>query len=108
MIKAQTSENRDNTDRESRTRTKHPMAQPEDNGDNIEETNSPQPQRSKGKASHPGQIKSSKKNRKMPRVSGNATVPNDPSPDPKSPDEDPLTTNQIDTEEDGDYTLGPD
>ena len=46
-LKAQTLENRDNADRESRTRTKRSMAQPEDNGDNIDDTNSPRPQRSK-------------------------------------------------------------
>ena len=55
-LKAQTLENRDNADRECRTRTKRPTAQPEDNGDNIDDTNSPRPQRSKGKASHPDQI----------------------------------------------------
>ena len=63
-LKAQTLENRDNADRESRTRTKIHTAQPEDNGDNIDDTYSPRPQRSKGKASHPDQIKSSKKNLK--------------------------------------------
>ena len=52
-LKAHTLENRDNADRESRTGTKRPMVQPEDNGDNIDDTNSPGPQRSKGKASHP-------------------------------------------------------
>ena len=77
-IKAQTLENRYIADKESRTRTKRPMAQPEDNGDNIDDTHSQRPQRSKGKASHPHQIKSSKKNKKMPRARGNATVPNDP------------------------------
>ena len=40
-LKAQTLENRDNADRDSRTRTKRPMAQPEDNGDNVDDTNSP-------------------------------------------------------------------
>ena len=73
-LKAQTLENRDNTDRASRTKSKISMTQPEDNGENIDDTNSPRPQRSKGKASHPDQIKSSKKNRKMPRATGNATV----------------------------------
>ena len=81
-LKTQTLQNTDNADRESRTRTKRPMTQLEDNGDNIDDTNSPRPQRSKGKASHPDQIKSSKKNRKMPRARGNATMPNDPPPDP--------------------------
>ena len=60
-LKAQTLENRDNTDRESRTRTKRPTAQPGANCDNIDDTNSPRPQSSKGKASHPDQIKSSKR-----------------------------------------------
>ena len=46
------------------------MTQPEDNGDNIDDTNSPRPLRSKGKAPHPDQIKSLKKNRKMPRAKG--------------------------------------
>ena len=64
------------------------MAQPEDNGDNIDDTNSPRPQRSKGKVSHPDQIKSSKKNRKMPRARWNATGPNNLPPDPDTPDED--------------------
>ena len=73
-LKAQTLENRDNRDKESRTRTKRPMAQHEDNGDNKNDTNSPRPQRSKGKVFHPAQVKSSKKNRKMPRARGNATV----------------------------------
>ena len=58
--------------------------------------------------SHPDQIKSSKKNRKMPRAKGNATVPNDPPLDPDAPDEDPLIGDLIDTEENSDYTLGPD
>ena len=45
-LKAQTLENRDNADSNSRTRTKRPVAQPENNGDNIGDTNSPRPQRS--------------------------------------------------------------
>ena len=57
-LKTQTLENTDNADRERRTRTKRPTTQPEDNGDNIDDTNSPRPQRSKGKASDPDQIKS--------------------------------------------------
>ena len=39
---------------------------------------------------------------------GNTTVPNDPPPDPDTPDEDPLISDLIDTEEDSDYALGPD
>ena len=52
-LKAQELEDKDNIDKESRTKTKGPIAQPEDNGDNINDTNSPRPPRSKGKASHP-------------------------------------------------------
>ena len=107
-LKVQTLENRDNTDRESRTGTKRPTAQPEDNGDNTDDTNSPRPQRSKGKASHPDLFKSSIKNRKMPRASGNATVSNDSPPDPDTPDEDPLISDLIDTEEDSYYAIGQD
>ena len=44
----------------------------------------------------------------MPKASGNATVPNDPPPDPDTPDEDPLISDLTDTEEDSDYALGPD
>ena len=77
-LKVQTLGNTDNIDTESRVRTRRPTTPPDDNGDNIGDTNSPRSQRSKGKASHPDQIKSLKKNRKMPRAKGNATVPNDP------------------------------
>ena len=101
-------DDRDNIDKECRTKTKRPTAQPEDNGDNINDTNSLRLQRSKGKSSCPDQIKSLKKNRKTPRASGNAIVPNDAPPDPDTPDEDPLIGDLIDTEDDSDYALGPD
>ena len=64
-LKVQTLENTDNIDRESRVRTGRPTTQLDNNGDNIDDTNSPRPQRSKGKVSHPDQIKSLKKNRNM-------------------------------------------
>ena len=57
---------------------------------------------------HPDQIKSSKKNRKIPRAKGNATVPNYPPPDSDPPEEEPLISNLIDPEEDSIYSLGPD
>ena len=44
----------------------------------------------------------------MPRASWNATVPKDPTPDPDTPDEDPLIGDLIDIEDDSDYPLGPD
>ena len=51
-------------DKTGRTKSKRLTVQPEDNSENIDDTNNPRPQNSKGKASHPDQIKSSKKNRK--------------------------------------------
>ena len=44
----------------------------------------------------------------MPRVSGNATVPNYPPLDPGTPDEDILIGDLIDPEDDSEYPLGPD
>ena len=107
-LKAQALEDRDKIDKASRTKSKRPTAQPEDNSENIDETNSPRPQKSKGKASHPDQIKSLKKNGRMLRASGNARVPNDPPPDPDTPDEDILIGDLIDPEDDSDYPVGPD
>ena len=49
-----------------------------------------------------------KKNRNIPRAKGNATRPDIPPPDPDPPDEDPLIGDLIDTEEDSEYSLGPD
>ena len=47
-LKPQTLENTNNADRESRTRIRRCTTQPDDNGDNIYDTNSPRPHRSKG------------------------------------------------------------
>ena len=107
-LKALASKDRDTIDKASRTKSKRPTAQPKDNSENIDDTNSSRPQRSKCKASHPDQIKSSKKNRRTPSASGNAGVPNDPPPDPDTPDEDILIGDLIDPEDDSDYPLGPD
>ena len=52
-LKAQALEDRDKIDKVSRTKSKRPTAQPEDNSENIDDTNSPRLQKSKGKASHP-------------------------------------------------------
>ena len=60
-LKVQTLENTDNVDTESRVTTSRPPTQLDDNGDNIDDTNSPRPQRSKGKVSHPDQINEFKK-----------------------------------------------
>ena len=56
-LKAQALEDRDKIDKASRTKSNRPTAQPEDNSENIDDTNSPRLQKSKGKASHPDQIK---------------------------------------------------
>ena len=54
----------------------------------IDDTNNPRPQKSKGKASHPDQIKSSKKGKRTSRVGGNARLSNDPPLDLDTQDED--------------------
>ena len=46
-----TLEDRDKIDKASRTKSKRPTAQPEENSENIDDSNSPRPQKSKGKAS---------------------------------------------------------
>ena len=93
-LKAQALEDREKIDKASKTKSKRPTAQPEDSSENIDDTNSPRPQKSKGKASHPDQIKSLKKNR---RASGNARVPSDPPSDPDTPDKDILIGDLIDS-----------
>ena len=88
--KAQALENRDKVDKTNRNKAKRPTAQSEDNRENIDDTDNPRPQKSKGKASHPGQIKSWKKGKRTPRAGGNARMPNDPLLDPDTQDEDIL------------------
>ena len=70
----------------SKPKTPTPTVQPEDNGEKIYDTNSPRPQKSNGKASHPDQIKSSKMGTRKPRAVGNARVLNDPLSDPDTQD----------------------
>ena len=52
-------------------------AQAAANKDKSDNTNRPKPNRSKGKASHPDQIKSSKKGRKLARKDDDNILPND-------------------------------
>ena len=106
--KAQALEDRDKIDKANRNQQKRPTAQPEDNNENIDNNNSSRPQKSKGKASHPGQIKGSKKGQRKPRAGGNATVLDDPSLDPDTPDEDILIADQNDPQDNSDYPVGPD
>ena len=106
--KAQALEDRDKIDKVNRNKPKRPTAQPEDYNKNIDDTNSPRPQKSKGKASHPDQIKSSKKGRRKPRTGGNTRVPNDPPVDLDTQDDDILIADQNDPQDDCDYSVGPD
>ena len=59
--KAQALENRDKTDKTNKNKTNRSTAQLEDNRDNIDDTNNPRTQKPEGKASHPDQVKNSKK-----------------------------------------------
>ena len=57
-LKAEALEDRDKIDKANRTKSKRSTVQPKDNSENIDDTNSPRLQKSKGKASHPDQIES--------------------------------------------------
>ena len=92
----------------NRNKPKRPKAQPKDNSKNIDDTDNPIPQKSKGKASHPDQIKSSKKGKRTPRAGGNVRVLNDPPLDLDTQDEDILITDQNNPQDDSDYVVGPD
>ena len=62
--RAKALEDRDKIDKANRNKPKRLTAQPKDNSKNIDDTNSPRPQKSKGKASHPDQIKCLKKGKR--------------------------------------------
>ena len=92
--KAQALENRDEVDKTNKNKPNRPTAQPEDDRDNIDDTNILRTQKSKGKASHPDQVKKSKKAKRTPRACDNARVPNDPPLDPDTQEEDILITDE--------------
>ena len=106
--KAQVLENRDKTEKMNRNKPKRPTAQPEDNSYNIEDTNDSRTQKSKGKASHPDQVKNSKKGKRTPRAHENARVPNGPPLDLDTQDEDILIADEYNPEDDSEYAVGPD
>ena len=106
--KAQTLENREKTDKLNKSKPNGPTAQPEDNGDNIDDTINPRTQKSKGKASHPDQVKNSKKGKRTPRACDNARVPNDPPFDLDTQDEDILIADEYNAVDDSKYTPGLD
>ena len=76
--------------------------------DDIDDTNNPKTQKSEGKASHPDQVKNSKKGKRTPRVHDNARVPNDPPLDLDTQDKDILITDEYIIEDDSEYAVGPD
>ena len=80
----------------------------EDDRDNIDDTNNLRTQKSKGKASHPDQVKNSKKGKRTPRACDSARVSNDPPLDPDIQDEDILITDEYIIEDDSEYAVGPD
>ena len=106
--KAQALENRYKTDKTNRNKPKRPTAELEDNSDNTDDTNNPRTQKSKGKASHPDQVKNSKKGKRTPRTGGNARVLNDPPLDPDTQDEGILIADEYNPEDDSEYAVGPD
>ena len=106
--KAQALEKRDKTDKTNRNKPKRPTTQPEYNSNNIDVTNNPRTHKSKGKASHPDQVKNSKKSKRTPRTGGNARVLNVPPLDPDIQDKDILITDEYDPKDDSEYAVGPD
>ena len=92
----------------NRNKPKWPTAQLEDNREDIDDDANPRPQKSKGKASHPDQIKSLKKGKRTPRAGSNARVLNDPPFYLDTQDEDILITDEYITEDDSKYAVGPD
>ena len=72
--------------------------------DNI---NKPRPYKSKGKPSHPDQIKRSQKARKMARTHDDNSALNDPQTDEGTQDKDILTGDNDIVQDDGEESLGP-
>ena len=83
-------------------------AQAEANKDKPDNANKPRPHKSKGKASHPDQIKSSKKGRRTTRTHNDNRLPNDTQSDGDAQDEDILIRNEDIVPDDGEEPLGPD
>ena len=92
----------------NRNKPNRPIAQPEDNRDNVDCTNKPRTQKPKCKASHPDQDKNSKKVKKNPQACENARVLNDPPLDPDTQDEDILIADECNPKDDSEYAVGPD
>ena len=91
----------------NKNKTNRSTAQPEDNRDDIDDTNNPRTQKSKGKAFHPDQVKNSKKGKRTHRAHDNAGVPNDPPLDPDTQDKDILIADEYIIKDDSKYAVGP-
>ena len=105
---AQALENRGTTYKNNKNETHRSTAQPEDNRDNIDDTNNPKTQKSKGKTSHPDQVKNSKKSKRTPSTHNDARVLNDPPLDSDTKDKDILIADEYITQDDDKYAVGPD
>ena len=92
----------------NRNKPKRPTAQPDHNSDNIDDTNNPRTQKSKGKASHPDQVKNSKKGKRTPRAPENARVLNNSPLDLDTQGEDILIADEYNLEDDSEYAVGLD
>ena len=82
-------------------------AQAEANRDKTDNTNKPRAHKPKGKASHPDQIKSSKKSKRTPRTLDDNRLPNDPKSDQDTQDEDILIGDENIVPDDGEEPLSP-
>ena len=76
--------------------------------DKPDNANRPKPHKSKGKASHPDQIKSSEKGRRMARTHNDNRLPNDTQSDGDTQDEDIFIGDEDIVPDDGEEPLGPD
>ena len=83
-------------------------AQAKASKDKLDNANRSRPHKSKGKASHPDQIKSSKKGRRMARTCNDNRLPNNAQSDGDTQDEDILIGDEDILPDDGEEPLGSD
>ena len=74
----------------------------------IDDTNNSGTQKSKGKASHPDQVKNSKKGKRTLGAHNDARGLNDPSLDPDTQDKEILIADEYIIKDDSEYAVGPD
>ena len=83
-------------------------AQAKANKDKTDNANKPRSHKPKGKASHPDQIKRSRKGRRAAKIYNDNRLPNDPQSDRNTQDEDILIEDEDIVPDDGEEPLGPD